>query len=635
MCGIVGLIGVKQVDSSAILASICHRGPDSQGFFQDDNLFLGHTRLTIQDLSENGNQPMFSKDGRYVIIFNGEIYNHPDIRKSLCEFEFKSSGDTETVLYAYIKYGQDCLGMLNGIFSFSVFDMQKKELFIARDHFGVKPLYIYHDADLFLFASEIKAFLSLPIHFDIDKEALMNYITYLWSPGEKTPFLHVKKLLPGHFLKFNVANFVHAKPIAFYQHQFNGKYISGTEEELIDHLDQLLIKVVERQMLSDVPVGFFLSGGLDSTLLVAIAKKIYPDKKFLCFTIDIDSCNNKTEGFVDDLFYAKKAADFLQVELNIVKADIDIVKNFDNMIWHLDEPQADAAPLNILNIASLAREKEIKVLIGGTGGDDLFSGYRRHQALLLEPIFVLVPIFFGKVVKRILAHLPLKSAFTRRVRRMAENLDLPQMERMKGYFKWMSTIRIYSLFSKSVQQELKGYDSSLYFDKLINQISNEKNLLNQMLYLELKTFLVDHNLNYTDKMGMAEGVEIRVPFLDIDLVAFSQKIPPNMKMRGKETKYILKKVAERYLPHEIIYRPKTGFGAPVRKWIIEDLTDMIAQRLSKSRIQEQGIFDYDAVWTLINENKQNKIDASYSIWAILAIDSWISQFINKSYIGKK
>ncbi len=632
MCGIIGVVGkFERENFIKALSKVAHRGPDHTGIYHDTNVSLGHQRLSIQDLSENGNQPMFSKDGRFVIVFNGEIYNHVEIRQSLGEFDFKSSGDTETVLYAYIKYGEESLNMFNGIFSFSVFDLQTKELFIARDHFGVKPLYLYQDENLFLFSSEIKAFLSLPIQFDLDKEALMNYLSYLWSPGEKTPFKLVKKLLPGHYLKFIVSEYKQAIPISYYQPSFKGEYLPDSEEELINQLDQLLVNAVERQMLSDVPVGFFLSGGLDSTLLVAIAKKIYPENNFPCFTIDIDFENGNAEGFADDLTYAKKAADYLKVDLHIVKANIDIVDSFDQMIWHLDEPQADAAPINVLNIAHLARQKGIKVLIGGTGGDDLFSGYRRHKALLLESILGKVPQGIGKLCKKIISFLPIKSALLRRIRKISENMDLPQISRMKGYFKWLPSERVYSLFNKSTQQELKGYDPSLYFDELLHQIPLEKSLLNQMLYWELKTFLVDHNLNYTDKMGMATGVEIRVPFLDTILVEFSQKLPPTMKMNGKETKYILKKVAERYLPKDIIYRPKTGFGAPVRKWITEDMSNMLEQRLSKSNLEKQGIFDYDAVWKLIRDNKENKIDASYSIWAILAIESWITQFkINKN-----
>lgn len=628
MCGIVGGIGLDTWDEKNILSFIAHRGPDSNGFYKDDHFFIGHTRLSIQDLSENGNQPMFSSDGRYVIVFNGEIYNHLEIREQFKnEFHFRSTGDTETVLYAFIKYGPDFLKKLNGIFALAIYDIEEKEIFIARDQFGVKPLYVYTDASKFLFSSELKTFLAFNIDKTLEPKAFNNYLSLLWSPGELVSFHYVKKLLPGNFLQFKLENFQTAKSILYHKVSFNGHYSNISEEALIDLLDQKLIAAVKRQMLSDVPVGFFLSGGLDSSLLVAIAKKLFPDNKFPCFTIDIGNWSEGSENFANDLFYAKKVASLLNVDLNIVKADINILDRFDEMIWHLDEPQADAAPLNVLNIAQLAKEMGIKVLLGGTGGDDIFSGYRRHQAISLEKYFKVIPTPIGKIIKQFIAFLPSKNTLFRRLRKIVANLDKSRNERMAGYFSWLSNETVHSLFSKEWQEKLKGYNSNDFFEKLTNEIPHEKNLLNRMLYWEIKSFLVDHNLNYTDKMAMAVGVEARVPFLDAELVDFSLTIPPELKMKNGETKYILKKVAERYLPNEIIYRPKTGFGAPVRKWITSDLDNMIGERLSYENIQRRGIFDYDKVWELINQNKKGELDASYTIWAILAIDSWITQFV--------
>lgn len=628
MCGIVGFIGIDKIDSSKVLGSLNHRGPDNHNYYQDENIFLGHTRLSIQDLSENGNQPMFSSDGRYVIIFNGEIYNHLEVREHFKnEYHFKSSGDTETVLYAYIKYGNSCLEKLNGIFSLAIYDIFEKELFIARDQFGVKPLYVYKDQNKFLFSSELKSFLFFDIDKTLEPRAFSNYLTLLWSPGELVPFSFVKKLLPGHFLQFKVADFDTATSILYHQIAFNGKYLNLSESSLIDLLDQKLKSAVKRQMLSDVPVGFFLSGGLDSSLILAIAKNIYPDKKFPCFTIDIGNWSSGSEKFTNDLFYAKKVASLLDVELNIVKADVQILDYFDKMIWHLDEPQADAAPLNVLNIAQQAKEMGIKVLLGGTGGDDIFSGYRRHQALNFEKYFNYIPSPFAKIIKQIISLLPNKNNFVRRLKKIVGYLDKTSNERLVGYYNWLPKETVQSLFSKDWKEKLKNYNPNSYFEKLSTEIPNEKNLLNKMLYWEIRSFLVDHNLNYTDKMAMAVGIEARVPFLDAELVEFSLSIPPELKMKNGETKYILKKVAERYLPKEIIYRPKTGFGAPVRKWIIDDLDSLISKRLSYENIKKRGIFDYDKVWELINQNKKGEIDAAYSIWAILAIDSWITQFV--------
>lgn len=628
MCGITGAIGVNNIDKDKILSSISHRGPDSQGSFLSDDIFLGHSRLSIQDLSDNGSQPMISSDGRYVIVFNGEIYNHVDIRNTIAaDFAFKSTGDTETVLYAYIKYGINCLKLFNGIFAFAVYDTVERHVTIARDQLGVKPLYIYNDGNCFLFSSEIKTFLSFNINKELNYKALANYLTYLWSPGELTPFKYVKKLLPGHYLDFDIDKWEDALPVPFYQIPFDGKYSTLTEEQLIDQLDEKLVNAVKRQMLSDVPVGFFLSGGLDSSLLVAIARKHYPDISLPCFTIDTGDLN-ETEGFTDDLHYAKKVAEYLNVDLHIVEANIDIVKDFDKMIWHLDEPQADAAPLNVLNICTYARKHGIKVLIGGAAGDDLFSGYRRHQALGYEKYFKYIPWVVREAIRLTVNLLPAKRPIFRRLRKLTRNLGKSTEQRMAGYFSWLPDRDVKSLFSDRFRKELQNFSPLTYLANLSTDIPNEKDLLNRMLYWEMKTFMVDHNLNYTDKLSMAVGVEARVPYLDLEVVEFSTKIPPELKLKNNETKYILKKVAERYLPNEIIYRPKTGFGAPVRKWITFDLDDEVNEKLSEQQLIKRGIFDPKAVKTLIEKNKSGEIDASYIIWGLLAIESWMEQYNN-------
>lgn len=628
MCGIIGKIGGKYVKPESFLDSLSHRGPDNIGFFEENNIMLGHTRLSIQDLSENGNQPMFSADNRYVLIFNGEIYNHLEIREEIKDdYVLKSTGDSETVLYAFIKYGISILNRLNGIFALAIYDREKQELIIARDHFGVKPLYIYSDQDQILFSSEIKAFLNVEIDKSIDYKALINYMTFLWSPGVMTPFLNVKKVLPGHYIKLSLKDESREfTQEVFYNSNFNGAYSRKNEKELIDELEKLLLAAVDRQLLSDVPVGFFLSGGLDSTLLVAMARKLYPDKKFPCFTIDIGNWGGFSDKFVNDIEYAKKSATFLDVDLHIVKADIDIVNDFDKMIWHLDEPQADAAPLNVLNIAKLARENGIKVLIGGTGGDDLFSGYRRHQALYYEVLISKAPVVVRIFLKKIISFLPTQKSGIRRLKKLFLNFDLSQNSRLKGYFQWLSTDKVKSLFNNNHLNSIQNYDPTLYFDQLSKEIPLEKSILNRVLYWELKTFLVDHNLNYTDKMSMAVGVEARTPYLDLDVVAFSQKLPPELKLKSGVTKYLLKKVAERYLPKEIIYRSKTGFGAPVRKWINEDLSEFIKDRLNPEKLSSQGIFNPEEINKLLEDNKSGKIDASYAIWSVLAIDSWFKQF---------
>jgi asparagine synthase (glutamine-hydrolysing) len=630
MCGIFGYVGVSNHSDNDLTASlqfIKHRGPDSDGIFRIDGLSLLHTRLAIQDISINGNQPMLSDDGRFVIIYNGEIYNHWELRKSLLSTQvFKSTADTETLLYGYIHYGTEILNYVNGIFAFAIYDKKLNEIFIARDHFGVKPLYYYQDNAMFLFGSEIKSFLPFKINKDLSVVALANYIKFLWSPGNSTAFAHVKKLLPGHYFHFKLHDFIAAKPIQYFQCSPLIKNTTLSEPNLVDMLEEKLLQSLNRQMLSDVPIGFFLSGGLDSSLLVAMARKLNPNRKIVCFTIDVQNWGNKGEQFENDIEYAKKVAEVLDVELHVIKIDIDIVQLFDKVIWHLDEPQADPAPINLLSISKMASNMGIKVLIGGTGGDDIFSGYRRHQALYYEKFIPLLPLRIRKLIRYFSQQLPVSNTFFRRSKKLLADIDKTQLERQVGFFSWLPSNIVKSLFAKKWRLDLQEHDPYSYFSQLESQLPLSADFMDRMLFWELKTFLVDHNLNYTDKLSMAVGVEVRVPYLDVELVEFSKSIPTHLKMRGKETKYILKKVAEKYLPKDIIYRPKTGFGAPVRQWITNDLNQMIEERLSIDRLEKRGIFDPIKVWELIEANKKGEIDASYSIWSILAIESWLLQF---------
>lgn len=628
MCGIVGLI--SEESKSKIYDcndAIAHRGPDDEGYYFHGNMSLAHRRLSIQDLSQNGHQPMSSQNENYTIIFNGEIYNHWEIRKKLeNKYNFISNSDTETLLYGFIEYGTELLNQLNGIFSFAIFDKKNEELFIVRDQFGVKPLYYYCDKKQFWFSSEIKSILKTDFDHSISNESLSNYLTFLYSPAEKTPFEKVNKLLPGHYISLNINDFENYKIEKYYEIPFNNLRINKTEKELLVELEVLLTSAVNRQLLSDVPVGFFLSGGLDSSCIVAIAKKIYPDKLFNCYTIKTNDGENFEDGFENDLYYARIVAEHLNVNLIEVESNIDIVEEFDKMIFHLDEPQADPAPLNVLNICKQARKNGTIVLLGGTAGDDLFSGYRRHQSLKIEFIVEFIPLFLRKIIRNGVKLLPSNITFFRRIRKLTSNLHLSQRDRIIGYFSWIERDRINLLFSKKIRGSIEQYQPLNVLSESLNNIPDEKDILNQMLFLEMKYFLADHNLNYTDKMSMAVGVEVRVPFLDKELLEFSTKIPTNLKLKGITTKYLLKKVMEKYLPKEVIYRSKSGFGAPVRKWIKNDLDNTINSYLSKENIEKRNLFDYNSIQKLISENKSGKIDASYTIWSLLAIESWIKQF---------
>jgi len=633
MCGIAGIINKNDTISDELMnliqESIAHRGPDSQSRYVENHVGLIHNRLAILDLSVNGNQPMLDKSGNYVLVFNGEIYNHLEIRKDLLSkgYTFRGFSDTETLLYGYIEYGKEILNKLNGIFAFCIYDKQNQKLFLARDQMGVKPLYYYLKDDVFLFGSELKSIVCFEkVDKEIDNRALMNYITFLWSPGEMTPFKHINKLLPGHYLTVNTST-LKSDIKQFYDIPFNGNRMEVKNEQALTFLtEQKLFDALERQMMSDVPVGFFVSGGIDSTLIAAITQQIFPSQKINAFTIDSGENAMKKEGFSDDLFYAKLISKKLDFKLNIIEAKLDILTDFDKMIWHLDEPQADVAPLNVYHIAKGARENGIKVLLGGAGGDDLFSGYRRHQVLNLEKWINLIPHSLVNLFKKYADNIETHRPFNRRLKKLSADIDKTPLDRMTGYFSWLPQQTVKNLFSKELLAQINDYNPLENLSDLIKNIPNEKSLLNQMLYLEMKSFLVDHNMNYNDKMSMAVGVESRVPFLDMDLVNFSTQIPTEYKMHGTTTKYILKKVAEKYLPKELIYRPKAGFAGPVRQWITQDMNELIAERLSETKIKERGIFNPKEVTKLIKDNKQGKIDASFTIWSLLAIESWMTQF---------
>ncbi|AMV31843.1 Asparagine synthetase 1 [Pirellula sp. SH-Sr6A] len=609
-----------------------HRGPDENAILFESPLALGHQRLAIQDLSPNGSQPMRTPDGRFTIVFNGEIYNHLDIRRQLLSHvSFRGHSDTETLLHTFATLGLDALPKLNGIFTFAVFDKRSQKLTIARDPLGVKPAYFYSSNDEFFLASELKSLAFLPgIDKSLNHQAISNYLTFLWSPGEQTPFAKIKKLEAGHFLEIDLTSFSGSvRPQQYYELPFSGERTSfRSTDDCVDQLDSLLQQTVKRQLLADVPVGFFLSGGLDSSLLAAIARKQIGES-FRCYTIgnpNEGGPHGKTsDGFVDDFTYAQKVAQSLDLDLQVVDGNHEVLDHFDEMIWHLDEPQADVAPLHVRNICRHARSLGDIVLIGGTAADDLFSGYRRHQAESLERFLSWIPTPIQSALRSLGGYLPNTNPTARRAKKLLLQLGKQSLERAAGFYTWLDKSRVAKLFDRSIQCELKDYDPSNCLIQSLAKIPDESSLLNQMLFWDLKYFLADHNLNYTDKMSMAEGVEVRVPYLDLDLVKFACELPINLKMRGKTTKYILRKVAERYLPHDVIYRPKTGFGGPVRKWLVDGKLDVRFRNLQQHGFEK--VFDTNAVNDLVQATKRGETDGSYSLLAVLAVDSWMNQFM--------
>jgi len=629
MCGIVGIFNGDLSTLSYANSLISHRGPDDDGIYINRtlNIGLGHRRLSILDASSFGHQPMSSNDNKVVLVFNGEIYNYKELRSDLKRkgFIFQGESDTEVLLNLYLSEGKKMLSKLNGIFAFAILDINSESLFLARDALGVKPLYYSTKDNVFSFSSEIKALLELtPNNKELDVESINRYLSFLWCPGDGTPLKSVSKLLPGEALIVKNGRIVD-KWLWYQLSILNPIKKSINKEQAISGTVKHLRRAVHRQMVSDVPLGAFLSGGLDSSAVVAFAKEINPDIR--CFSIETQGKQDK--GVVDDLPYAKQVAKHLNVSLDIVTIESHkMASDLEAMVVQLDEPLADPASLNVLYISKLAREQGIKVLLSGAGGDDLFTGYRRHYALQLERYWSWLPKRVRMGLENATKNLDVNSAIQRRIKKMFNGAGLDSSDRLINYFRWSDDTLLQSLYTEDFRQKLSGGNSNQVMQDFLEPIITSISPLDQMLVLEQRFFLADHNLNYTDKMSMATGVEVRVPFLDLDLVEFSSQVSNRFKQRGRVGKWVLKKAMEPYLPKSIIYRSKTGFGAPLRTWMRYELRELLGDLLSIESLKNRGLFSPISVQKLIIDNDEGRIDASYTLLSLLCIEIWCRAYID-------
>ncbi len=635
MCGIAGYLGSFAPTLLPRMAvRIAHRGPDDEGFFIDAEAGLGlaHRRLSILDPSPAGHQPMASHSGRYTVSYNGEIYNFPELKRELEAqgIRFRSNCDTEMILELYEREGPNCFARLNGIFALAIWDAKERSLTLARDGVGVKPLYLCRTPMGFAFASEMKALLELPdLDRTVDPVAAVSYLSYLWSPGTRTMMHSVEKLTPGTWL--SVGRDGTRREGRFYRLPLPAPRPAASAAELIAGTRSALETAVRRQMLANVEVGAFLSGGLDSSAIVAFARQHADAGRLQCFTIDYQERPDEAGELVPDLAYARRAARHLGVDLHEVRVDAGMADDFERLIYQLDEPEADPAALNSLYIAELARKNGIKVLLSGTGGDDIFTGYRRHGAARLETLWRATPGFVRSGLQALAPRLPVGSTRLRRLRKLLEGVGNDADRRLAGYFEWLSPEAATALL-----RDAPAAAADQARAPLMAVLDESRGLppVERVLRLDQHFFLTDHNLNYTDKTGMAAGVEIRVPFLDPDLVRWAAALPLSLKMRGGTTKYALRKAMEPLLPHDIIYRPKTGFGVPLRAWLRGAMRPMMEELLSSRTIAERGLFDPAAVGALKAETLSGRRDGSYALLGLMAIELWLRNFVDHSSRGE-
>lgn len=654
MCGIAGFQG--SFDCSLIDAmtlAIAHRGPDGQGRIIFDvpgmpRTALGHRRLAIIDLSTAGCQPMTvdadaggDHQTGLTLIYNGEIYNYRELRAELVAagHRFRTATDSEVLMHLYERDGLKMLDRLNGIFAFAIHDARPQgrpegvargALFLARDHLGVKPLYYAQTGSGFLFASEIKALLhDSRLSRAIDPVSLHQTLAYLWTPAPRTMLASVRKLEPG------AAMIVYDGRISrhwrHYEVPYCGEVETSSTAQMAKDLAEHVRVAVTRQLVGDVPVGAYLSGGLDSSAVVAMMRQAWPDRRIQCFCIGF--ADNRDGDNPADLPYARKVARHLDVDLEEIVMRPDAVLRLPELVRMLDEPQADPAPINALMIAERARSLGIPVLLSGAGGDDLFSGYRRHWALRFERAWAWLPRGVRAGVQSAAgalaggAGLGQRYPAVRRLAKMFAYAGEPADRRLISYFWWSTDQVRRALYSSAFAAAVAHEDVAAPLLESLTRIPAEGDSLQRMLFLETRHFLADHNLNYTDRAGMAVAVEVRVPLVDVDLVRFATRVPAAMKQRGRIGKAIFKQAMEPYLPREVIYRPKSGFGAPLRRWLRQELRPMVDDTLNAATLRDRGFFDPVAVRRLVELDRGGAIDGSYTIYALMCFELWCREFV--------
>jgi asparagine synthase (glutamine-hydrolysing) len=644
MCGISGLFNCGDRETLARMTAVqTHRGPDDTGLWEKqfpDGSYVGFgsRRLAILDLSGGGHMPMCNEDGSVWITYNGEIYNFGELRKELAGkgYRFSSDTDTEVVLHLYEAHGPDCAKLLNGMFAFAICDLRSGApmLFLARDHFGVKPFYYAHNGSKFAFASEIKALLQVPgIFAEMDPTALHQYLTFLWVPDPQTMFRGIQKLPAGHsaILRNGELRLTQYWDLTFPSAEAT---YGASEEELAEQIRERFRRSVEAQMVSDVPIGAFLSAGLDSSSIVAMMARAGKGP-VRTYTITFPDKYRVGETTLDDPGVPARLARQLGCENRQIVVEPDVADLLPRLTWHMDEPTADPAIITAYLVCRDAR-KQATVLLSGVGGDELFAGYRKHAAHYWAQAYQRVPASIRGLLEATLGRMPSLRGTSakgrvRLAKKMARSASLPPVDRFVMNCTYLDAEQKRDLYAGDLLRETAGMDSALRHREAFEQVA-DADFLNQMLYLDTKIFMTSLNLTYNDKMSMASSVEVRVPFLDRELAEFvAWNVPPQMKIKGflrPTTKHIFRKAMQDILPREVLEQPKAGFAAPVDYWLAHDLKEMVDDLLSPSQLRERGVFRPEAVRRFVDEHRSGAQDWSMQIWQFLTLELWMRTFID-------
>tara|TARA_Y100000034_G_scaffold104910_1_gene131802 strand:- start:79 stop:2004 length:1926 start_codon:yes stop_codon:yes gene_type:complete len=636
MCGITGFNFNDKGLVKRMLKTISHRGPDQDGIYEDKGITLGHKRLSIIDLSSKGKQPMSNEDGDIWITFNGEIYNYKELKSELKNHKFSSNTDTEVILHAYEEFGYDCLEKLNGMFAFGIWDSKKKVLFLARDRAGIKPLYYYLKDDEFIFCSELKGILEHEnVMREIDVNVLNKMSSLKYNIDEKTILKDIWRVLPSQYLIYDTKSRKIEKKD--YWSPFN-EISNKSEGFFTEKLSELLEDSVEKRLMSDVPLGVYLSGGIDSSTMVALMTKINKrnevNEEIKTFSVGFGYGEE-----TDELEYAKITSDYFNTDHKEYMVKSDLVNLLPKIVWHMDEPISELALIPLYLLSQNAK-KDVTVVLTGDGADEIFAGYEQYKYLTLAWKTRFLPkLLKNKMAPFLLENSPL--SIRNKFFKYSAALGKEGLKRSINVLKsvpdkGVSYVEFVSFFndeerSKLFNEEIKKQISEFSFSNDLNKkyFMNSYDYLNQLLYLELKTLLPENYLMKTDKMTMAHGVEARVPFLDHRLIEFSYQVPPKLKLNNFTEKYVLKKAVRDIVPPKIATRKKQRFYVPVDIWIKKDLKYLVDSLLSKKNITKQNYFNYSHIKKIIDNYDSSRLVYGRQLWTLINFQIWHKIYIDK------
>jgi len=627
VCGICGIVNldrenhVKYTQIKRMCDALVHRGPDDDGIFVKDNVGIGMRRLSIIDLV-TGNQPISNEDDTIRVVFNGEIYNYLDLRQALRKkgHRFSTNSDTEVIVHAYEEYGEDCPAMFNGTFAFAIWDDHRKRLFVARDRIGIKPLYYYKDDKRVVFGSEPKAILQTPdVPREIDPLALDNFLTFEYIPAPLSIFRDIKKLYPAHTLSLHNG----AISTKRYWH-LPVKHCAVSKDEICNLIRDYLQDAVKIRLISDVPLGVFLSGGLDSSTLVAMMSRA-TDQPVKTFSIGFE------DSTYNELNYARVVAKQFQTEHHEFVIKPDAVALTEKLIGYLDEPFGDFSIFPTFLVSQMARDY-VTVVLSGDGGDELFAGYDTYIANRTATHFEKLPLFIRKkIVAPVMRSIPptsKKKGIVNKAKRFVEGAMLPPDLEHVRWMIFLSSLEKNRLYTEEFSKRLQKEDAYAfirhYFDK-----ARSFDLLNRQMFVDIHSYLVDNILVKVDRMSMATSLEARVPFLDHRFVEFAANIPGKLKLKGYRTKHILKQAMSGILPPEILARGKEGFSIPIKNWLKKELNPMMMDVLSPQRIKQEGYFCSEYIERLKNEHVNGIENHSHRLWALMIFEIWQDKYLKQ------